>query len=422
MALVKTQLDAPKIQPLIEEMKRFPQKAFNPIEQQSTSIERIVQFQIQHGTPEGEASVLINSHAQELGVSLIDASPLKKVLILNKIVQRYSKYAPNVINQLLRLNSIPKEYQFLILLNPYNIFIADAVYALNNQEIDSHLGDDKINKRISLAMHARRSIIKPETSVSTRAMGTIYAEVYKIFTGREVYPTYANTGLFGTPSIFDPINTSPDMKLSALFNSYLGVGTYNTEVVFDVIETTIKKLANFYYTFGLSEDDALKKAVDAFAGQYDMIFYQGRVIRLRKGYPGLGNVINLLKITPFLLKEIDWQYPALNKDTSHATDADRLDYLNSNILKGHWATDPGNQGLVWINANGYADKMKNGGLLYISFDSIKKLTPKEFHRFIINALKNRSFSTEKYIVNSRIGWLNIPVQDERWMPYGSPMS
>lgn len=77
--------------------------------------------------------------------------------------------------------------------------------------------------------------------------------------------------------------------------------------------------------------------------------------------------------TPELVNKIDWQFPLKGDYGTQASRTDQIQYFKQNIENGHWSTDPTDSGLIWVNANGMVNKMKNGNPLFISFESIQKM-------------------------------------------------
>lgn len=339
-------------------------------------LEGSVAWQAIHGIPLANASLMTNAQAKEFGGKLLSADPTDKVRMIQSIRKQYGKYAQNVMQQLIKQGSVPREYGFFTALDPESGVLPDVVNAITNNQIKYESDQQAaVKTRVSKAMNIATERAHPDVSGARRFLGMAYQDFRSAVTGREYDAAATNTGLFGTPALF-PENTTPDVKLKALTESYMSASGYNTGELTNTIGTTVNKLTNYYMTArGLSQDDALAQSVRAITSQYEMVDFRDNIIRMPKFKVNYNDLNVLIANTPEMVNKIDWQMPLKGDFGKDASRADQINYFTQNIENGHWATDPTDSGLVWVNANGMVNKMKNGNPLFVSFESMADMKP-----------------------------------------------
>jgi hypothetical protein len=339
-------------------------------------LEGSVAWQAIHGIPLAQASLMTNAQAKEFGGKMLSATPADKVKMVQSIRRQYGKYANNVMQQLIKQGAVPREYGFFTMIDPDSGALPDVVNAITNNQI-KYDNDQKaaVSKRVSQAMSIATERAHPDVSNARRFLGMAYQSARELVTRREFDAAATNTGLFGTPALF-PQTTTPDVKLKALTESYMSASGYNTGELTQTIDNTMNKLTNYYMTArGLSQDDAIAQSVRAITGQYEMVDFRDNIIRLPRQSVNYNDLSVLLANTPEMVNKIDWQLPLKGDYGSKASRTDEINYFTQNIENGHWATDPTDQGLVWVNANGMVNKMKNGNPLFVSFESMQGMKP-----------------------------------------------
>lgn len=339
-------------------------------------LEGSIAWQAIHGIPLAQASLMTNAQAREFGGRLLSAQPADKVKMIQSIRRQYGKYSSNVMQQLMKQGSVPREYGFFTAIDPDSGFLPDVVNALTNTDIKYDSGQtEAVKSRVSKAMNVASERAHPDVSSGIRFLGMAYQSARQLVTRREFDAAPTNTGLFGTPALF-PESTTPDVKLKALTESYMSASGYNTGELINTLDTTVNKLTNYYMTArGLSQEDALAQSVKAISGQYEMVDYRDNIIRMPKFKVNYNDLSVLLANTPEMVNKIDWQLPIKGDFGRAASRTDEINYFLQNIENGHWATDPTDQGLVWVNANGMVNKMKNGNPLFVSFESMQDMKP-----------------------------------------------
>jgi hypothetical protein len=351
-----------------------------------------VQWQMMHGIPSNKAQLLTVAQANEFGANLLKAEPTDKVQMIQSINVQYGKYANNVMQQLIKQGGVPREYGWFTHLDPESGTLPDMVNALTNTALDySTEQKASVKARVDRAMNISTERAHPDVSSTRRVLGMAYEASLDLVTGREYNASATNTGLFGTPALF-PDNSTPDLKLKALTESMLSASGYNTGELINTIDSTVNKLTNYYVKIrGLSQDDALSQAVRSITDQYEMVDYRDNIIRLPKQEINYNDVSILLTNTPELVNKVEWQYPLRGDYGDPASRTDQINYFNQNIETGHWATDSTDQGMVWVNANGMINKMKNGNPLFISFESIQKMHKLDFSKADEHSYLNAAF-------------------------------
>lgn len=339
-------------------------------------LEGSIAWQAIHGIPLANASLMTNAQAKEFGGKLLSALPADKVRMIQSIRKQYGKYSQNVMQQLIKQGSVPREYGFFTALDPESGALPDVVNAITNNQIKYESDQvGAVKTRVSKAMNLATERAHPDVSTARRFLGMAYQDLRTSVTGREFDAAATNTGLFGTPALF-PENITPDVKLKALTESYMSASGYNTGELTNTISNTVNKLTNYYMTArGLSQDDALAQSVRAITSQYEMVDYRDNIIRMPKFKVNYNDLNVLLANSNEMVNKIDWQMPLKGDFGKDASRTDQINYFNQNIENGHWATDPTDSGLVWVNANGMVNKMKNGNPLFISFESMAGMKP-----------------------------------------------
>ena len=339
-------------------------------------LEGSIAWQAIHGIPLANASLMTNAQAKEFGGRLLSAEPSDKVRMVQSIRKNYGKYAQNVMQQLIKQGSVPREYGFFTALDPESGVLPDVVNAITNNQIKYDSGQQEaVKSRVSSAMNIATERAHPDVSGARRFLGMAYQGAKFAVTGREFDAAATNTGLFGTPALF-PDNITPDVKLKALTESYMSASGYNTGELTNTIGTTVNKLTNYYMTArGMSQDDALAQSVRAITSQYEMVDYKDNIIRMPKFKVNYNDLNVLLANSEEMVNKIDWQMPLKGDFGKDASRTDQINYFTQNIENGHWATDPTDSGLVWVNANGMVNKMKNGNPLFVSFESMAGMKP-----------------------------------------------
>lgn len=341
----------------------------------SNTLQASIAWQGMHGIPSNKAQLLTNAQASEFGAQMLKAEPVDKVKMILGIQKQYGKYAPNVMQQLIKQGAVPREYGFFTALDPTSGVLTDVVDALTNTQL-TYDSDQKaaVKQRVNKAMTVATDRAHPDVSTTRRILGFAFQQVKGAVTGREFDAAATNTGLFGTPALFDERGTTADIKLKALTESYLSASGYNTGTLVNTIDNTVNKLTNYYIKVrGLSQDDALAQATRAITSQYEMVDYRDNVIRMPKHKINYNDLSNVIANTPELINKVNWKFPELGDFGNPASRTDQINYFKQNIENGHWATDGTDQGLVWVNANGVVNKMENGNPLFISFESMQKL-------------------------------------------------
>ncbi len=341
----------------------------------ANTLEATITWQGMHGIPSNQASLLTNAQAKEFGGRLLKAEPIDKVKMIQSIQKQYGKYSQNVMQQLIKEGAVPREYGFFTALDPTSGVLPDVVDALTNTQLD-YATDQKaaVKARVNTAMNVATEKAHPNVSTTRRVLGYAFQQVHGAVTGREFNAASTNTGLFGTPALFDERGSTADTKLKALTESYLSVSGYKTGELINTIDNTVNKLTNYYIKVrGLSQDDALTQATRAITSQYEMVDYRDNILRLPKHKINYNDVSTILTNTPELVNKVDWKFPALGDYGNEASRTDNINYFKQNIENGHWATDATDSGLIWVNANGVVNKMQNGNPLFVSFESMQKM-------------------------------------------------
>lgn len=349
------------------------------------TLDSISALQQHNGRPLNQVQFLHNAEAKRQAGILMQANAADKVRMIENIQAKYKEYAPNVMNQLIGKGGLPSEYRYFTLLNPESGDLPQMVDAMTKKYNLSDEQTKSIKERVNKALNVTDDRAHPNVSTTRRVIGTLGAGIYGAVTGREVPATQSTTGLLGTPAVFDPQTTPPDVKLKALRESMTSIGGYNTVDIRNNLENTVTKLANFYVSEqNMSVDDAMTRAVSSLTNQYDMIDYRNNVIRMPRHKVNYHNLSTLLVNTPELLNKVNFDYPIHGDFGEPASRTDMIQYYKKNIQNGHWATDPNDQGVIWVNANGMVNKMSNGNPLFISFDSISQLDRLDFGRMSDN--------------------------------------
>jgi hypothetical protein len=342
---------------------------------EASTLRASIEWQRIHGIPENQAQLLTNSQAREFGGRLLSAAPSDKVRMIQSINKQYGKYAPNVMQQLIAKGNVPREYGWFTSLDPESGALPDVVKAITNTElVYSTEQKNSVKTRVDKAMNVASERAHPDVGTARRFLGFAYQQLKGGITGREFDAAQTNTGLFGTPALFDMKSTPSELKLKALTESMMSASGYNTGELLNTIDATVNKLTNYYIKMrGLTEEDALTQSVRALADQYEMVDYKDNIIRLPKHKINYNDFSLLAANTPEMINKIDWQMPMKGEYGTEASRTDSINYFQQNIENGHWATDPTDQGLVWVNANGMVNKMRNGNPLFISFESMQKM-------------------------------------------------
>lgn len=341
----------------------------------SNTLQAAITWQGMHGIPSNKAQLMTNSQATEFGAELLKAQPVDKVKMILSIQKQYGKYAPNVMQQLISQGGVPREYGFFTALDPASGFLRDAVEAITNTGLKYESEQESaVKQRVSRAMTIASEKAHPDTSSTKRFLSYTFQQAKSAVTGREFDASASNTGLFGTPALFDENGTNADVKLKALTESYLSVSGYNTGTLVNTIDNTVNKLTNYYIKVrGLSQDDALSQATRAITSQYEMVDYRDNIIRMPKHKVNYNDLSTVISQTPELINKVNWKFPELGDFGNEASRTDQINYFKQNIENGHWATDGTDSGLIWVNANGAVNKMANGNPLFISFESMQKM-------------------------------------------------
>jgi hypothetical protein len=349
---------------------------------EASTLRASIEWQRIHGIPANQAQLITNAQAREFGGRLLSADPSDKVRMIQSITKQYGKYAPNVMQQLIAKGGVPREYGWFTSLDPESGALPDVVNAITNTALEySTEQKNSVKTRVDKAMNVASERAHPDVGTTRRFLGFAYQQVRGAVTGREFDATQTNTGLFGTPALFNMQSTPSEVKLKALTESMMSASGYNTGELLNTIDTTVNKLTNFYIKMrGLTEEDALSQSVRAIADQYEMVDYKDNIIRLPKHKINYNDFSSLAANTTELINKVDWQLPMKGDYGTEASRTDNINYFKQNIENGHWATDPTDQGLVWVNANGMVNKMKNGNPLFISFESMQRMNPIDFKK------------------------------------------
>lgn len=364
---------------------------------EADTIKASIEWQRIHGIPFNQAQVLTNAQAREFAGKLMTGQPVDKVRMIQSINKQYGKVSSLVMQQLIDKGGLPKEYGWFTSLDPESGALPDMVNALTNTSIKYDSGQqEKVKSRVDKAMSIASERAHPDVSATRRFLGMAYQNIKGAVTGREFDAAATNTGLFGTPALFDERGTPADLKLKALTESMMSASGYNTGELLTTIDTSVNKLTNYYMTMrGLSEDDALSQAVRSITEQYQMVDYRDNIIRLPKQKINYNDLSVLLANTPELVNKIEWTFPLRGDYGSVASRTDQINYFKQNIENGHWATDPTDQGLVWVNANGMVNKMQNGNPLFVSFESLQKMQRLDFGKQDAVSYLNASYDLLK---------------------------
>lgn len=342
---------------------------------EADAVSASIEWQRIHGIPFNNAQVLTNAQAREFAGKLLSGQPADKVRMIQSINKQYGKVSSLIMQQLIDKGGLPKEYGWFTSLDPESGTLPDMVNALTNTSIKYDSGQtEKVKSRVDKAMSIASERAHPDVSSARRFLGMAYQGIKGAITGREFDAAATNTGLFGTPALFDERSTPADLKLKALTESYMSASGYNTGELITTIDSSMNKLTNYYMSArGLSQDDALSQAVRTVTEQYQMVDYRDNIIRLPRQKINYNDLSTLLANTPELINKIDWTFPLRGDYGSAASRTDQINFFKQNIENGHWATDPTDQGLVWVNANGMVNKMQNGNPLFVSFESLQKM-------------------------------------------------
>jgi hypothetical protein len=342
---------------------------------EASTLRASIEWQRIHGIPSNQAQLLTNAQAREFGGNLLKADPSDKVRMIQNITKQYGKYAPNVMQQLIAKGGVPREYGWFTSLDPDSGALPDVVNAITNTQLDYTTEQkNSVKTRVDKAMNVASERAHPDVGTTRRFLGFAYQQIRGAVTGREFDATETNTGLFGTPALFDMQSTPSEVKLKALTESMMSASGYNTGELLNTIDTSVNKLTNYYIKMrGMTEEDALSQSVRAIADQYEMVDYKDNIVRLPKHKINYNDFSTLAANTPEMINKINWQMPMKGDYGTEASRTDNVNYFKQNIENGHWATDPTDQGLVWVNANGMVNKMSNGNPLFISFESMQKM-------------------------------------------------
>lgn len=355
------------------------------------TMESIAALQMRHGIPFNQIQFLHNSEAKRWSGLLMQSMPADKVKMIQEINAKYKDYAPNIMNQLIKKGGLPSEYRYFTALDPESGNLPQMVEAMTMNYKLSDSQTAAIKERVNKALNVSDERAHPNVSTTRRVLGTLGAGIYSAVTRREMPATQSTTGLFGTPAVFDNRTTPPDLKLKALRESMTSIAGYNSVDIRNNLENTVTRLTNYYVSEqNMSVDDAMTRAVSSLTSQYDMVDYRNNVIRMPRHKVNYHDLSTLLVNTPELLNKVSFQYPKYGDYGDPASRTDQINYYKKNIQNGHWATEPNDQGLIWVNANGMVNKMSNGQPLFISFESLSKLDRMDFARMSDNQVAIQS--------------------------------
>lgn len=364
---------------------------------QANTIEGLVHYQVLHGTPLNKAKVFTKAQAIDFSGRLMNAAPADKVAMILSLQKEYGKYAGNAMAQLVAQGGLPRSYGFFTHLNPTDGNLPDTVAALTMPEIDvkSEKGA-AIKTRVAAAMSLANERAHPDVSTTRRVVGVAYQSMRTAITQREWDAQPGNTGFMGTPALF-PESTSADIKLKALAESYQSIAGYSTEPLMNTIQTSVEKLTNYYVERrGMTVDEGLSQAVRTLSNQYEMVDYEDNIVRLPKHKINYNDVSVLFANTPEFISKTNWQLPQTADTGLAASRSDQLAYYQQNIENGHWATDPTDSGLMWVNANGMVNKTANGNPLFISFESIQNMKRMDSQPALLGSAEAMDYARETY--------------------------
>lgn len=283
----------------------------------------------------------------------------------------------------------------------YNARIKQLVDAGMNPQYATFANIDPTSP---FAQHYATALSMPLGGLTSQ-MKQAHPDLLKRFDSAAIADVYKSSA----PGLFRTAGRNNFSGYMASLSAYSGgrSSQFNEQML-----SSIKNLGYYAMMNGLAnnENDALVWAENAIADKYTTTMMNGQQIRVPKQYTP-----ETIKAYANSMQEKVADFPFVTSGaTPDLPSAPRASDVDREIIqKGHWANDPLDHGLVWVDMNGKLRTDRNGKPLAISFDEAQNwqapAAPLFHHEDrIFNALMNKPQVDDAKVVKEKISQFDQP--------------